>query len=132
MNRLVGTIIDLHVESHMSLVSVKVDNHTISSIVLETPNTAKYLSIGSDVGVLFKETEVIIATGAVTNISLQNKLTGTVSNIESANLLTRVVIDIGVGNIVSIITTNAANQLKLAVGDQVVAMIKTNEVALSA
>lgn len=132
MNKLIGTIVELRTEGQMSLVSIKVGSHLISSIVLETPASASYLANGGQVNVLFKETEVILAKGPVEGISVQNKLPGKIVEIESAVLLSRVTIDIGTDKIVSIITTKGASQLNLKVNDEIVAMIKTNEITLSA
>jgi len=112
-------------------VSINVGSHLINSIVLETPASASYLIIGGEVKVLFKETEVIIAKGAIENISLQNKLFGKIINVESAALLSRITIDIGIEKIASIITTNAVKQLNLNVNDEIVAMVKTNEITLA-
>ncbi|HNP95608.1 MAG TPA: TOBE domain-containing protein [Cyclobacteriaceae bacterium] len=132
MNKLIGTIVELRTEGQMSLVSIKVGSHLISSIVLETPASASYLANRGQVNVLFKETEVILAKGPVEGISVQNKLPGKIVEIESAVLLSRVTIDIGTDKIVSIITTKGASQLNLKVNDEIVAMIKTNEITLSA
>lgn len=129
---MIGTIVELRTEGQMSLVSIKVGSHLISSIVLETPASASYLANGGQVNVLFKETEVILAKGPVEGISVQNKLPGKIVEIESAVLLSRVTIDIGTDKIVSIITTKGASQLNLKVNDEIVAMIKTNEITLSA
>lgn len=132
MNKLIGTIVELRTEGQMSLVSIKVGSHLISSIVLETSASASYLANRGQVNVLFKETEVILAKGPVEGISVQNKLPGKIVEIESAVLLSRVTIDIGTDKIVSIITTKGASQLNLKVNDEIVAMIKTNEITLSA
>ncbi len=129
---MIGTIVELRTEGQMSLVSIKVGSHLISSIVLETPASASYLANRGQVNVLFKETEVILAKGPVEGISVQNKLPGKIVEIESAVLLSRVTIDIGTDKIVSIITTKGASQLNLKVNDEIVAMIKTNEITLSA
>lgn len=129
---MIGTIVELRTEGQMSLVSIKVGSHLISSIVLETSASASYLANRGQVNVLFKETEVILAKGPVEGISVQNKLPGKIVEIESAVLLSRVTIDIGTDKIVSIITTKGASQLNLKVNDEIVAMIKTNEITLSA
>ncbi|MCB0487693.1 MAG: TOBE domain-containing protein [Cyclobacteriaceae bacterium] len=131
MNKLIGIISNIQTEGQLSLVSINVGSHLINSIVLETPASASYLIIGGEVKVLFKETEVIIAKGAIENISLQNKLFGKIINVESAALLSRITIDIGIEKIASIITTNAVKQLNLNVNDEIVAMVKTNEITLA-
>ena len=131
MNVLKGEIESLTVKNSLSLVKIKVGPFHLTSIVIDTPETASYLHEGGAVNVIFKETEVIIGKGTAHPISLQNKFTGTISSIESGDLLSRVRLDTKVGNIVSVITTNAVNQLQLTEGSEVTAMVKTNEVMLS-
>ncbi|NER12862.1 tobe domain protein [Leptobacterium flavescens] len=131
MNILKGEIKNLSVKDSLSLVYVDVEGITLSAIVIDTPQTAAYLTPGSKIQLIFKETEVIIGKGKENHISLQNKLPGTIGFIEKGDLLSRLVVDTEAGKITSIITTNAVNQLGLETGSEVTAMIKTNEIMLS-
>jgi len=131
MNILTGQITALEVNGNLTLVTAKVDNVVFKSIVIETPQSASYLEVGREIKLLFKETEVIIASGTISNISLQNRITGSVSQIEKGTLLSRLTVRTPVGDIVSIITTKSVEQLKIIKGAKVTAMIKTNEITLS-
>ena len=131
MNILTGQITALEVNGSLTLVTAKVDNVVFKSIVIETPQSASYLEVGREIKLLFKETEVIIASGTISNISLQNRITGSVSQIEKGTLLSRLTVRTPVGDIVSIITTKSVEQLKIIKGAKVTAMIKTNEITLS-
>jgi len=131
MNLLSGEIEDLRVKSSLTLVNLKVGQTRLTTIVIDTPETAPYLRIGNSVTVIFKETEVIIGKGTEHHISLQNKLVGTILSIESGDLLSRLAMDTDAGKVVSVITTNAVNQLQLKPGTQITAMIKTNEIMLT-
>ena len=105
-------------------------NVIITSIVIETPKTARYLKVGVPIKVMFKETEVII--GKISkDISLQNRIPVKVVKIKKGQLLSQVDLQFGKLTISSIITSNAVEQLQLAVGTDVIAMIKTNEIMLS-
>ena len=132
MNSLTGSIETLQMENHLSLVSVKVDANLFSAIVIDTPATASYLEVGRQVNLLFKETEVVIAKSFSGGISMQNKFPGRVKSLEKGKLLCRVTVNFNDHAIVSLITTNAANQLELAIGDEVIAFVKTNEISLTA
>ena len=77
MNLLSGEIENLRVKSSLTLVNLKVGQTRLTTIVIDTPETAPYLRIGNSVTVIFKETEVIIGKGTEHHISLQNKLVGT-------------------------------------------------------
>ena len=131
MNILTGKITNLEVNGSLSLVSCLVNDLLFKAIVIETPETAAYLKKENSIKLLFKETEVIMATGDTSNISLQNKITGTVISIEKGKLLSQIVINSAVGTITSVITSGAVEQLNIEIGNEVTAMIKTNEILLS-
>ena len=132
MNSLKGKITKIEVSGNMSLVSIRVGDLDFKSIVIETPDTVDYLSQGGDILVLFKETEVIIGIGADLNISLRNKMPGRVIGLELGALLAKLTIETTVGKIISLITANAVENLAIKKGSEVVAMVKTNEILLSA
>ncbi len=130
MNTLQGQISNIQVNGSLALVSTRINPIDFTAIVIETPETADYLKIGNTIHVLFKETEVVIATETSKNISLQNQIPGTVTQLKKGTLLSRLTIDTMVGDIVSVITTNAIDQLNITEGTKVTAMIKTNEILL--
>ncbi|NNF21911.1 MAG: TOBE domain-containing protein [Saprospiraceae bacterium] len=131
MNTLNGIVESVTVKKSLSLVKVKAGPFLLTTIVIDTPDSSPYLKSGNPVHVIFKETEVIIGKGNNHQISLQNKIKGTIETIESGELLSKVSLDTEVGKIVSVITTNAVNQLQLEIGAEVTAMVKTNEVMLA-
>ena len=133
MNRLSGHISAIEISGSMSLVTIDIGQEIqLKSIIIETPETASYLVIGNEVLAIFKETEVIIGTGESHNISLQNKIPGEIITIESGNLISKITLRSDVGNVVSVINTNAVRSLNLQKGMHAVAMIKVNEIMLSA
>ena len=85
MNCLNGTIETIKVFQSLTHVRVQVQNHFFSTIVIDTPETANYLSIGNPVKVLFKETEVVIGRGDLGGISLQNKIEGIVKSVDKGS-----------------------------------------------
>ena len=131
MNKLQGSINNIITSESLSLVYILVSNTKITAIVIDTPTTNPLLQIGKAVTAIFKETEVIIGTGTNHTISMQNKFVGPILSIESKDLLSKLIIDTTVGRITSIITTNAVKQLKLVVGLEVTAMVKTNEILVT-
>ena len=104
----------------------------ISAIVIETPESASYLKEGSQISVLFKETEVILSTGPVEQIGIQNRIPGEVRLVETDALLSKVALETPLGELEAIIASSEVKFLGLAEGDQVTALIKINEVMLSA
>lgn len=64
-------------------------------------------------------------------LSARNQLKGTVTAVERGPISARVQIDIGGGNILSSsITCASADELGLAVGDSVVAIVKSSDVII--
>jgi molybdopterin-binding protein len=132
MNSLNGHIIKVEVSGHLSIVTALVAAQLqLKAIVVETPTTASYLQAGQAIAMLFKETEVVIGTGDLHNISLQNKIPATILCIEQGTLLSKLTLATAAGNISSLISTNAVQQLGLKEQLKVTAMIKLNEVMLS-
>lgn len=131
MNCLTGKIASFNVYENLTLVSIQVGGVLMTSIIIETPNTCRYLVEGKPIKVLFKETEVVIGKGDISGISLQNRLECELVHINKGVLLSELTLITQNITIYSIITTNAVNQLGLEVGEIVLAMIKTNEIMLS-
>jgi len=131
MNSLLGNITEITTDGSLSLAKLKVQNTVLTSIVIDTPETADYLKIGNNIKVFFKETEVILAKEITGKISLQNKIDCSVHSFEKGNLLCKIILAFGNYKIVSVITRNAFDQLEIQENDLVTAMIKTNEISLS-
>ena len=131
MNSIEGNIAEIKTQGSLSLVKVLANNILFNAIIIDTPETASYLSIDQKVSIVFKETEVIIGTDEHAKVSLQNRIVGKVQSLDCNELLTKVTLQTTIGRITSIITTNAAQNLKLKVGDTACAFIKTNEIMLA-
>lgn len=131
MNLLSGEIAAIKTEGSLSLVKVMVQDCAITSIVIETPESASYLRIGNKIKIVFKETEVVLAKAFSGAISLQNKLDCTVHSFEKGALLCKIILNFQDTQITSVITRNAFDQLYIRENDSVLAMIKTNEISLA-
>jgi molybdate transport system regulatory protein len=132
LNRLKGKIVAIDSNSHMSLVDVVVGMNIFSATLLETPATVDYLVVGSDVTLLFKETEIALAKNLRGLISLRNRIPVRVTAIERGDILGAVSLDYDGLQLVSVITSRAIDRLEIKVGDDLEALIKANEIALMA
>ena len=130
MNKITGQIAAIECNRHMSLVDVAVGDDIFTVTLLETSETAAYLKVGSNVSLLFKETEVALAKNLSGLISLRNRFSVTVVNIKRGDILSAVELDYAGTLLVSVITTRAVDRLQLAIGDQAEALVKANEIAL--
>ncbi|WP_305983481.1 TOBE domain-containing protein [Roseivirga thermotolerans] len=131
MNSFKAKIIDIKTSGSFSLVSLEAIGLKLKSIVIDTPQTADYLQINQEVSVIFKELEVSVATTPNLPISLQNQIPGSIIALQKGELLARITLQTQVGPITSIITAISADELELTVGQEVFALIKTNELMLS-
>ncbi len=130
MNQLSAEIANIESSAHISLVDLVAHGDRFTCVIIETPETAAYLRVGTTVQILFKETEVSIAKNFSGQISLRNRLAATIKGIEKGAVLSKIVLDYHGEKIVSIITTRSTNALNLRVDDSVVGLIKANEVSI--
>lgn len=130
MNRLPGIIVAVASEGDISLVDVAVGEITLTAMLVETAESARYLQPGNAVWVFFKETEVSLGKALSGRLSLRNRLEGEVADIRKGKLLAEVELNCGGYRLASIITRRAAERLEVAVGDRVEALVKANEVML--
>ena len=130
MNRLSGKIENIETKNSLSFVSIKVGTATLFAIVMQTLHNSPHLKIGNPIQVIFKATEVIISTGLVDHISLQNRLAGKIYTIESGLLMSRLLLKTEIGMLTSVIPTISVNRLELKVDSEITAMIKSNNLIL--
>jgi len=65
-------------------------------------------------------------------ISARNQLSGTVVEVKRGTVMTEVVVDIGGGKqMVSLISTDSADELKLQTGNRVYVIVKSTEVMVA-
>jgi len=131
MNKLSGKIINVKSDDHMSIVDMEVSGDVFKTIVIETPSSAAFLKIGTLLNIMFKESEVSLAKDLSGKISLQNKMMCIVKKINKGKLLSSITLDYKGNKISSIITTAAVEQLSLNVEDEVLALVKTNEIIIA-
>lgn len=130
MNRLEGTITAVQSSGGISLIDLDVHGHPLSSLVIETPQSNSYLRPGNAVLVLFKETEVSIATSFSGGISCRNRLRSAIRAIERSEILSKLFLDFDGLPVVSVITTRSVDALGLKVGDVVEGVVKSNEITI--
>lgn len=131
MNRIIGEISAIDCNGQMSLVDVRVGGDTFTAIVLETPDSADFLTLGTNVTLMFKETEVSLAKNLSGLISLRNRFPATVRSIEQGSIMSAIELDYCGHRLTSVITTRAVGRLQLVVGDEVEALVKANEMVIS-
>ncbi|MDR0664296.1 MAG: TOBE domain-containing protein [Helicobacteraceae bacterium] len=132
MNALFGCITGVETDGAISIAKIAAGGLTLSALLVETPESCDYLTIGREVEALFKETEASIAKNLIGDISLRNRHSATIKSLRYGGLLCEIALQSGDNEIRSIITAQSAKRLKLALGDEVEWLVKANEISIRA
>ncbi len=130
MNLLEGYIKDIHSSEGISLVVIDTNEGNLSTLVFDTPENNDYLKVGNKIRLLFKETEVAVAKGEVSNVSHQNILDGVVEDISLGEVVAYLKIKLKTTSIGSVITRKSFDRLDIKKGDRIKAIIKSTEISL--
>ncbi|HZL09329.1 MAG TPA: TOBE domain-containing protein [Prolixibacteraceae bacterium] len=130
MNKLTGKISRIQQSGAIILIDADVDGHVISAMLIESATHPEWLQVGNSIDLVFKETEVSLAKNLSGIISMRNRMKCTVQHIERGELLSKIDLKFQTERITSAITTRSVDNLQLAVGDEVEALVKANEVSL--
>jgi molybdate transport system regulatory protein len=141
MNTLNGHIKTITTDQNISLVKVLAEGHLFHSLILDTPTTSPWLKEDAPIRLLFKETEVMIGLPPL-HISVRNQLPCRITAITTGAILCELTLSLtsdqaspqpaASGPVLrSIITRSACESLGLKENQDVIALIKTNEVSLA-
>lgn len=130
MNKLPGIITNIQQSGAILLVDIKVADRLFSALLIESANQPEWVKIGETIDIVFKETEVSLAKNLSGQISLRNRMQCVVVKIDRGELLSRVFLKFQEYTLSSAITTRSVDSLNLNIGDEVEALVKSNEVSL--
>ncbi|MFG2634653.1 molybdopterin-binding protein [Streptomyces sp. NPDC048362] len=132
-NQLPGTVTSVTPGEAMATVKVRLDGgqDVTAAITLDAVEDLG-LAEGSAVRTLVKATEVALATGPVTGLSIRNRLSGTVRDVAAGAAMATVRVTVEGGELTAAITKDAATGLGLAEGSAVTVLFKSTEVSLFA
>lgn len=128
MNVLKGNIVSIKQSDGMMLVFMDVEGQLFNSLLLENADENR-LEVGMDVHLIFKETEVTLATTS-SIVSEKNSFVSKVTHIENGKLLANITLDFFGNDINAIITKGALHGLKCKKGDEFRWIIKASEITL--
>ncbi|GAA3308693.1 TOBE domain-containing protein [Streptomyces cinereospinus] len=132
-NQLPGTVTTVTPGEVMAAVTVRLDGgQDITAAITVDAVRELGLAEGSAVLALVKATEVALATGPVQGLSVRNRLSGTVLAVGTGGAMASVRVAVEGGELTSVITRDAVEDLRLAPGSPVVALVKATEVSLAA
>lgn len=131
MNKLTGIITQIQQSGAIMLVDVAVDGHGFSALLIESATHPQWLQAGNIIDLVFKETEVTLAKDLSGIISTRNRIKCKVERIERGGLLSKITLKFqNRHTITSAVTTRALDSLQLTFGDEVEALVKSNEISL--
>ncbi|MFI6770831.1 molybdopterin-binding protein [Streptomyces sp. NPDC050355] len=132
-NQMSGTVLALSPGEVMATVKVRLEGgqEITAAITLEAVEELG-IATGSEVRTLIKSTEVALATGAVDGLSIRNQIPGTVTDVTTGGAMAGVKVAVAGGELTAAITRDAVEDLGLAAGSEVTALIKSTEIALAA
>ncbi|WP_314219626.1 TOBE domain-containing protein [Streptomyces zaehneri] len=131
-NQLPGTVTAVRPGEVMATVKIRLDGgqDLTAAITLEAANELA-LAAGTAVRALVKSTEVSLSTGRVDGLSIRNQLTGTITGLLTGGVMASVRVSMDGADLTAVITEEAATDLGLFVGSDVIALIKATEVSLA-
>lgn len=127
MNALKGKVRKVESSPFVSLVEVESEGLLFSALSLETPATADHLVPGSEVELIFKETETLVALDLSGKISLRNRAKDPIVRIKANPLFTHVTFNHGGTEVTATITTASAEGMGLKEGMEAEWLVKTHE-----
>ena len=130
MNKLPGIITRIQQSGAILLIDLEVDGQRFSALLIEAATSQHWLCEGNAIDLVFKETEVSLAKGLAGKISTRNRMMCSVIGLERGGLLSRVNLRFLNYTIVSAITTRALDSLQIKIGEEIEALVKSNEIAL--
>jgi molybdate transport system regulatory protein len=131
-NQIQGNIESIELGAVNAQVALRLKSgYILVSVITKQAVENLNLKIGDSATAIFKSSTVMLAVPGEMQVSARNKISGSVSHISLGEVNAEVVIDIGEHEVlVSVITTKALQELGLAQGSEVLAIIKSNDVML--
>jgi molybdate transport system regulatory protein len=132
-NQIAATVTAVEQGAVNSLVALQAPKGTdLSAIITNEASKELGLNVGEKVTAFFKASHVLIATQKLPSVSARNKLEGIIAIIKTGAVNTEAVIRLPSGDrLTAIVTNEAATDLSLKEGDNVVAIIKAADVMIA-
>lgn len=124
MNTLKATITAVTASEHLSILSVTVGDEPFHLLLAEASDA----SIGTNVTLAFKETEVILSKDSTTTSA--NCTRATVQKIESGIVLSQITLIYQGMSLIALVPTLTFNTLMIVEGDEVSWMVQPSEISL--
>lgn len=132
-NQIEAEIISIETGAVNAKITLRAPKGTLLGAIITVESVeALGLAVGERVRAFFKASHVLIVTGGVPNVSARNKLAGRVEKLVQGAVNAELIVAVPEGDVVtSIITNEALNDLRIAEGSEVTAVIKASDVMIA-
>ncbi|NJK87496.1 MAG: TOBE domain-containing protein [Bacteroidales bacterium] len=130
MNKISITITNIEEDNGLLLIDLHADNFHLSALLINTGEKPFWLKPGNKAVAVFKGNGGFSCKNLQGMISLRNKLPCRIEKFEAGKILSLVTLRFGQYTIQSAITSRSAEMLGIKPGEEVLALIKSNEVSL--
>ena len=130
MNKLEVEITNIQISGGVILVDMTAYECKFSALLIDTNERPSWLKTGGKIFAVFKEAEVSLAKELSGFLSTRNRIPCQVLKIEQGELISLITMNFHGETIRSAITSRALEHLDLHVGDEVLALVKSNELTL--
>lgn len=130
MNQVIASIVKVQISDGIILADLLAGDIELSVLMIDSVNPPSWLKTGNQVVAVFKESEVSLAKNLSGSISLRNRFAGKVTSVNRGKLMSVVTVECKLFTIQSAITSRSVDALNLSPGDEVVALVKANEISL--
>lgn len=128
MNVLNAVVLEIKEANELALVKLEVQGERFASLILD-PWGLQGLEKGAEVELLFKESEVLVAS-VDSHVSARNSFVSEITHLREGQIVAEVGFDFHGIAVKSIITTEAVRELGLKVGARARWFVKSSEMTL--
>ena len=127
MNKIDCKIESVKIDGIVALIKLKSSFGMFSSILISQVSS---YSVGESVNAVFKDSEVMICDKSYTKISARNRFVSKISGLELSEIFAKVEFMVDGYKIESLISKEAALELKLKIGEEFAWFVKSTEVMI--
>lgn len=130
MNILPVIIKNIQSAEGVMMALVETEKKLLQVLMIDSAGSNHWFQTGDQAEVIFKETEVFLGRGIYEGLSVQNQLFCEVLYIEKGTLISMIELQFGLSKLYSVVETASLEHLDIRTGDNVMAMIMSNNITL--
>jgi molybdate transport system regulatory protein len=127
MNYLEAEVLDIRSEGPFRDIRLRSGGADFRVLTLEPPAG---IVAGRPVGIVFKETEVILASGKAGESTIANRLAAQVTSVRKGELFSELVLESGAGLLRAVVLTDRLEELGIETGQSLLALIRAVDISL--